>query len=223
MKKIITSTVFGMVCLILTCAITMQLKLEHTAGSQSEQTKLTDKLKDQIVKLNNENDKLNDKLEKMVLDLEHIRDEAAKNDSSSVSASELIKKYTIISGETDVNGQGVIIDYTINGTAYNTDIAKDLRDIVNELKNAGAEAISINGQRISALSSIEMVKNKIELNNVQIEGPYTIKAIGDAEIIYNSLTRPGGTIELIKTNKNMKVNINIDMVKNMKITKYSEI
>ena len=223
MKKFGKALVFGILCLILTFAITVQLRVSSLSESESSQTKITDKLKDEIFRLNDENVKLAEKFQNTTSELDDARNQAAQNDSSSKDTSELIKKYTIVSGKTDVTGQGIIIKYKPSDNEAKADIVKDLRDIVNEIKNAGAEAIEINNQRIVGTTAIEMVKNKIEINNVQIEGPYTIKAIGDAEIIYNSLTRPGGTIELIKTNKNMKVNINIDMVKNMKITKYSEI
>jgi uncharacterized protein YlxW (UPF0749 family) len=201
----------------------MQLKLEQTTGSHAEQEKITDMLKNQIVELNAENEKLVNKLQEMNNKLEQVRDSAAQNDSSNAEKSELIKKYTIISGETDVYGPGIVIDYKIDDNSYTADVATDLRDIVNELKNAGAEAISINGERFYETTSIEMVKNKIEINGTQLNSPYVIKAIGDAETIYSSLTRPDGIIEQIKSNQNMKVNLNIDIVESLKILKKSEI
>jgi len=76
-----------------------------------------------------------------------------------------------------------------------------LVDIVNELKNAGAEAISVNDIRIVATSSIEMEKNNIVVDGKRIARPYVIKAIGNSEIMNSSLIRPGGTIEYIRNNR----------------------
>lgn len=219
MKKLSTPIIFGILCLILSFAITVQLKVTNTSESTSSKTKAIDKLKDEVIILNDENNKLTNKLQNTTDDLAKIRDEAAENDSSSMEKSKLIKKYIAVAGYTDVSGEGISIKYIPTQDQYTADIAKDLRDIVNELKNAGIEAISINGQRLINKSSIEMVKNKIEINNVEITAPYIIDVIGNSEIINNSLIRPGGIIENIR---NTGVKITIELKDNIKINKFSE-
>lgn len=219
MKKISTPIIFGILCLILSFAITVQLKVTNTSESTSSKAKIVDKLKDEIIILNDENKKLTSKLQNTTNNLEKIRDEAAENDSSSIEKSKLIKKYITVIGYTDVYGEGVSIEYTPTQDQYEADIATDLRDIVNELKNAGIEAISINGQRLINTSSIEMVKNKIEINSVKITSPYVIDVIGNSEMINNGLIRPGGTIENIRSTG---VKINIKVKDNIKINKFSE-
>ncbi|MBP3501867.1 MAG: DUF881 domain-containing protein [Clostridia bacterium] len=219
MKKISTPIIFGILCLILSFAITVQLKVTNTSESTSSKAKIVDKLKDEIIILNDENKKLTSKLQNTTNNLEKIRDEAAENDSSSIEKSKLIKKYITVIGYTDVYGEGVSIEYIPTQDQYEADIATDLRDIVNELKNAGIEAISINGQRLINTSSIEMVKNKIEINSVKITSPYVIDVIGNSEMINNGLIRPGGTIENIRSTG---VKINIKVKDNIKINKFSE-
>lgn len=220
MKKISTSILLGIVCFILSLAITMQLKVTNTSESTSSKAKAIDKLRDQILILNEENSKLSFKLQTTTTDLKNIRDEAAENDTSSVEKSSLIKKYITVIGYTDVYGTGVSIRYIPTEDEYKSDIVKNLIDIVNELKNAGTEAISINGQRLINTSSIEMVKNKIEINNTEITAPYTINAIGNSEILNNSLIRPGGLIEILKADG---VQINIEKKDNIEINKFSDI
>ena len=217
MKKIGRSIIFGVLCFTLSFAITIQLKVSKSSESKSSQTKITDGLKDQVLSLNDDNNKLSEKLQKTSNELSSIRDKAAENDSSTVELSNLIKKYTILTGRTDVSGQGIVLKYKETNDKYITDIAKDLREIINEIKNAGAEAISINGQRLVETSSIEMVKNKIEVNGTEISSPFIIKAIGNSELINSGLIRPGGTIELIS---NAKIDLSIE--KNIKIEKYTD-
>lgn len=219
MKKLGTPIIFGILCFILSFAITVQLKVTNTSESTSSKTKEIDNLKDEIISLNNENTKLTSKLQSTTSNLEKIRDEAAENDISTMEKSELIKKYITVIGYTDVSGEGISIEYIPTKNQYKADIAKDLRDIVNELKNAGIEAIAINGQRLINTSSIEMVKNKIEVNDVEITAPYIIDVIGNSEMINNNLIRPGGTIENIK---NTGVKINIKIKDNIQINKFSE-
>ena len=207
MKKFGKALVFGILCLILTFAITVQLRVSSLSESESSQTKITDKLKDEIFRLNDENVKLAEKFQNTTSELDDARNQAAQNDSSSKDTSELIKKYTIVSGKTDVTGQGIIIKYKPSDNEAKADMVKDLRDIVNEIKNAGAEAI-------------EMVKNKIEINDTEVSENFIIKAIGDSNLMYSGLIRPGGTIENIRESG---VSIEINSENAIKINKYNEI
>ena len=220
MKKFGKALVFGILCLILTFAITVQLRVSSLSESESSQTKITDKLKDEIFRLNDENVKLAEKFQNTTSELDDARNQAAQNDSSSKDTSELIKKYTIVSGKTDVTGQGIIIKYKPSDNEAKADMVKDLRDIVNEIKNAGAEAIEINNQRIVGTTAIEMVKNKIEINDTEVSENFIIKAIGDSNLMYSGLIRPGGTIENIKESG---VSIEINSENTIKINKYNEI
>lgn len=220
MKKIGKALVFGILCLILTFAITVQLRVSSLSESESSQTKITDKLKDEIFRLNDENVKLAEKFQNTTSELDDARNQAAQNDSSSKDTSELIKKYTIVSGKTDVTGQGIIIKYKSSDNEAKADMVKDLRDIVNEIKNAGAEAIEINNQRIVGTTAIEMVKNKIEINDTEVSENFIIKAIGDSNLMYSGLIRPGGTIENIRESG---VSIEINSENTIKINKYNEI
>lgn len=220
MKKFEKALVFGILCLILTFAITVQLRVSSLSESESSQTKITDKLKDEIFRLNDENVKLAEKFQNTTSELDDARNQAAQNDSSSKDTSELIKKYTIVSGKTDVTGQGIIIKYKPSDNEAKADMVKDLRDIVNEIKNAGAEAIEINNQRIVGTTAIEMVKNKIEINDTEVSENFIIKAIGDSNLMYSGLIRPGGTIENIRESG---VSIEINSENTIKINKYNEI
>lgn len=220
MKKFGKALVFGILCLILTFAITVQLRVSSLSESESSQTKITDKLKDEIFRLNVENVKLAEKFQNTTSEIDDARNQAAQNDSSSKDTSELIKKYTIVSGKTDVTGQGIIIKYKPSDNEAKADMVKDLRDIVNEIKNAGAEAIEINNQRIVGTTAIEMVKNKIEINDTEVSENFIIKAIGDSNLMYSGLIRPGGTIENIRESG---VSIEINSENTIKINKYNEI
>lgn len=76
---------------------------------------------------------------------------------------------------------------------------QDLLLLVNELAAAGAEAISINGQRHIATSEIRRAGGMIVSNNVPIDRPYTILAIGDPPTLIGSLRMRGGVVEQLAT------------------------
>lgn len=207
MKKINKPLILCIICFLLSFAITLQVRLTNKSESNASREKISSDLKDKIFELSNDNEKLVKKLETVEKRLEVVRSGAAENDTSNKEKSELIKKYNAIEGKSDEKGPGIIIRYypnenKVNGeTVGNADITKDLLDIVNELRNAGAEAIAINNIRITNTSAIEMVKNDIVVDEVKISKPFTIETIGNAEIMNSSLIRPGGTIELIKRDR----------------------
>ena len=67
--------------------------------------------------------------------------------------------------------------------------------LVNELKNAGAEAISINDERIISTTSITCDGTVILINGNKISSPFTIKAIGSPALILGAIQRTGGLLE----------------------------
>ncbi len=74
----------------------------------------------------------------------------------------------------------------------------DLLRLVNELNAAGAEAVSINGQRLIATSEIRSAGNFIDVNLTRVSDPYHILAIGDPEKLESSLKIKGGLVETLK-------------------------
>jgi hypothetical protein len=117
---------------------------------------------------------------------------------------EKIKKYNVLLGATDATGQGVTItiaDANITNTMsslldpHNLIVHdKDILEIVNELKNAGAEAIEVNGQRIVENTAISCDGNVIVINGEKVSSPFTINAIGFPSRLA-TLNRPGGYLK----------------------------
>ena len=85
-------------------------------------------------------------------------------------------------GFTPVAGEGIRIQ--LDNAAYSDPDTEHIRDsdlalLVNALWSAGAEAISINGQRISARTAIRISGTAIEVNSIGIAPPYVVQAIGN--------------------------------------------
>ncbi len=94
-----------------------------------------------------------------------------------------------------------------------------MQELVNELILAGAEAISINGERITNLSDITNINIDDEIfilvNQKRVTSPYTIKAIGDAKYLESALTLK--TVGFVTRHPNAKV----EKQSNMVINKYT--
>ena len=156
--------------------------------------------------------------------MEKERQVSISSDDASVEKQEELKKLNTYLGLTDVEGEGMIItlhDNTASKIGTSADIIHDgdLRAIVNELKNNGVEAISINGQRIVPTTTINCAGTVIQVNSEIVGSPFVIKAIGDQNRI-NNLTRPGGYLELLQ-NKYGFSNIETKKSDNIVIEKYN--
>lgn len=75
---------------------------------------------------------------------------------------------------------------------------EDLLKVINELWAAGAEAISINEQRLIATSEIRCAGPTLSVNNTRYSPPYEIRAIGEPQTLENSLKMRGGVIETLQ-------------------------
>lgn len=220
MKKFFKPVIFGVLCLILSIVVTIQLRVTSTSGSKSSMQRRTDKLKDQIFSLNDQNSKMQLELQQSTEKLDKARNRASQNDENNLEKSNLISRYNTFLGNTDVYGSGVIVTYNPKKGDDVFDTAQILRSIVNELKNVGVEAISINRHRVVPTTAIESVKNKIEVNGSQINSPYIIIAIGDSSMIENSIGRPGGIVDVINASGS---SIKVEQMEKIEINKYNDI
>ncbi len=76
--------------------------------------------------------------------------------------------------------------------------AEDLLKIVNELRTGGAEAVAVNGHRLTETSEIVTAGQHIVINKVPVKGPYVIHAIGPADEMKTTLGLRGGVVEYLQ-------------------------
>lgn len=216
MSKRKIAIILAIMCFMIVAAILIQIRTIEGINSPVLKGVYDDNLRDEVLKWKDKYDTSASNLEKAEKKLEKVRQKATKNDENFSSKEQSIKKYNTILGLTDVNGEGV----TINILAKQLDegTKEYLDNIINELKNAGAECISINNQRLIWSSAISCEGNVIKVNLEKIESPFVIKAIGDTRLLYGALVRPGGYIELLNSN-----GIKTEVIKssNIQIQKYN--
>jgi len=126
-------------------------------------------------------------------------------------------------GLTDVKGPGIIIklDDALARQSNNTQFLiihdQDVRIILNELKKAGSQAISINGERIISTSEQVCAGPTILINRNRYAVPYIINAIGDPDILYEGLSMCERIGLMIKDN----IRVEIKKTKEIIVPKYS--
>ena len=223
-KKII-SIILGIMCLALTLGIVVQIRTIKSTNSTIGQNQEANDLRDEILRYKERYDDKFKELETAEKELEQEREKATQNDTELKEAQQKITEGNKITGMTEVTGPGVIITLSDGkGVATSTlnpsqlivhDL--DVLSVVNELINAGAEAISINDQRWVLTTAISCRGNTIDINGERIGAPFTIKAIGLPEYLAG-LERVGGYLEYMKQDG---VGVKLEKSNSITIPKYS--
>lgn len=225
-KKQIAITL-GIMCFLLTIALCVQIKTMNSASPTVSQTLADNGLRDQVLRMKEKYDNAYRELENAQKELEEIRQAATQNDTTAEAKQQELKENNMLLGKTDVVGDGVEIiledaNVTNTGTSLNPSFQiihyDDIQLVVNELKNAGAEAIEINGQRLVNTSSITCEGNIIKINGERIGSPFTIKAIGSQSRLYGALRRAGSILDSISMYGNRA---EVQKVDNIFISRYT--
>lgn len=95
----------------------------------------------------------------------------------------------------------------------------DILRIINDLKKAGAQALSINGERVLPLSKIKCSGATITVNDTTYGQPFIIKVIGNTDSLMASIISPGSYADLIKEGYGIYVDVQIKEVVEVKSIK----
>jgi uncharacterized protein YlxW (UPF0749 family) len=127
------------------------------------------------------------------LDLRHrtetARDAIANGRGSLVEAERQLSQLKVFAGMSAVSGGGITV--RIDGSFDE----RALSDLVNELRNAGAEAIAVNSVRVGPRSWFGATPDRVlTVDAVAVRGPFQVRAVGSTEVMYIAMTRTGGII-----------------------------
>lgn len=228
MKKKQIAITLGVMCFVLTVAISIQLKTVKNSNSTAAQSFINDGLRDEVLKWKERYDNAYQELLDSEKQLTQIRAQATQNNTTANAKQEQIKENNMLLGTVEVKGNGLEITLADNNAAATglIDPSKvlvhydDLLQVVNALNNAGAEAISINGQRVITTTAITCEGNVIKVNGEKISSPFTIKAIGSQGLLLGAMTMAGGYLDILE---DWGVIVNVKTVDDLTVEKYNGI
>ena len=223
-KKMI-AMVLGIMCLLLTAGIFIQIRTVKNNNSTVSNNYEENNLRAEVLKYKERYDNKYKELEKAENELEKERENSTKNDGDLKGKEEEITNGNKIIGLSEVTGSGVIVTLTdskkdISSSLNPSELVVhdlDVLSVINELKNAGAEAISINDQRLTPNSGIICGGNIIDVNGEKVGAPFVIKAIGLPEQLA-ALNRPGGYLVRLKE---YSIGVEFKKSNNITIPKYT--
>lgn len=221
----------GMILLLLGTIISSQT-IRHI---QVEKSRIPETRQlDQLVILLKETKNKKIDMEKQLAKLrQQVHDMDTKSLPAGLSNPQLQRLYQI-AGLTSVKGFGIEIKLVDGSTAdksfqgYSQDNnlinndglihSDDILKIINELKAAGATALSVNNQRIITTSEIVTAGSSIMVNQARIIPPYVIKAVGPADTMISALKMRGGIAEFLEA---FGIQVSISKKSDITVTPYT--
>jgi uncharacterized protein YlxW (UPF0749 family) len=178
------------------------VQLHGQAGGSELQSKSAQELTSIVANQNTENDRLRLEVSSLQTQLGELTADRANGATSVDQLEAELGRIRAWAGLDPIAGLGVRI--TVSGEID----AAAVDDLLNELHNAGAEAIAIGGLRVVSRTSISGVPGALDVDGFLLRDPFTIEAIGKPETLVGSLTRVGGIIaQLSATNPSATVDV----------------
>lgn len=213
--------------------ITLQIRTINKSESEILKLKRENELRDEINQWKDMYNLSSSKINELNQKIEEYR--VASSKSSEIVA--LIKKelddMTLLAGLTSMKGPGIeiILDDTkaleqimLDAGYYDPNVYvihdTDILLVINELRAAGAEAISINGQRITSNTEVRCVGPVVSINTARIAAPFVISAIGESDHLYSALNLRGGIIDNIRQDN---IDVTIEKKNEIIVPEYSNV
>jgi uncharacterized protein YlxW (UPF0749 family) len=155
-----------------------------------------------VANVSTRNDQLRSEVADLGRQLESIVAAQARGDTSAGQLREDLVRIRIWSGVDAAEGQGVRV--VLRGPAT----AKVLADLLNELRNAGAEAIAVGGVRVVPATIAGGAPGAVSVEDTLLEDPLEVVAIGNAATMTGTLTRAGGLVaQELATNAGLGIEV----------------
>jgi uncharacterized protein YlxW (UPF0749 family) len=186
MRRPLAQISIALVALLLGVLVVAQLH-SQSSGSQLE-TLSAQELTVLVANLNTRNDQLRTEIAGLDEEARALQVAKARGDTSLDQLGQDLARVRGWAGLDAVEGVGVRL--TVAGPLP----GQAVEDLVNELRNAGAEAIAIGGVRIVPGSVVAGPPGGLSVENTGLTDPFEIAAIGDPQVLTGTLTRTGGVI-----------------------------
>ncbi len=141
-----------------------------------------------VASLNSGNEQLRREISSLDQELRSLNDDRARGETSVDQIRRDLDRVRSWAGLGRVSGPGIVI--TVAGRIE----AAGVEDLLNELRNAGAEAIAVGEVRVVPASVVAGPAGGLSIENTALDDPFEIRAIGSPETLTGSLTRVGGPI-----------------------------
>lgn len=182
----------GLLCALLGFAFVVQVQQNRSDGLSSLR-------QDELVRILDEVTQRTEELEDQAAELRAQRAELATGSdtrrAAREAATERAAQQGILAGRLPAQGPGVLL--TVRDPDRRVP-ALVLYNVLEELRNAGAEAVQVNDQRVTASTYVVDTVDGVSVDGTLLEPPYRWVAIGDPDVIIPALNMPGGALAVVR-------------------------
>ena len=214
-EKIVLYFTIFLMCVMLFCIVFMQFKTVSQTNLMDIINMNEEELIKEAVSWQNKYYQVNNQLEDTNQKISEYEENIYNNKESVDLLTREQEESAKLVGKTNVEGEGIVITLEDNEEQQIT--SNQLLNLVNELKIAGAEAISINNKRIINSTDIVDVNYVIMMEGKKISSPYEIKAIGNQTYLSSTLNAKQG---LVSTYRETGISITMEEMNEVQIPKY---
>jgi uncharacterized protein YlxW (UPF0749 family) len=228
MKLNQTSFFVFIASIVMGILISMNLDLSNKNFSVVLDSKQYKEASEEKVRLYGELSSIRKQYEQNLKKLNKYNDSEVTNTEILEEIEKENKTNSILLGTKETTGEGVAITLadgkSFSGTITDSNTLSglivhdsDIRSVVNALRNAGAEAISINGQRLLSTSEIYCWGPFVRINGVSLCQPFYINAIGNSEVMSNYLDKEEPSLSILKIRG---VQVKLEVSNKIKMSQY---
>lgn len=198
----------GQLVLALAAAVVGFLLIGQAEGAPREATPLEAESEGDLARiladLNAEADALQNEIAELKVQLNELRRSSENEASAAAAAEEQLRSLQVLAGTVPVTGPGVVVSIHDPNELITYDA---VIDVVQELRDAGAEAIAVNDQRIGASTAFAERDGRIVIDGVAIRSPFRVAAIGQPATLDGGLKIPGGAVDTVSAVKGVRVEV----------------
>lgn len=200
--------IIAVVCLVLGVVLAVQFRIVQGSTITLLPNQKSSELSNELKRIQEEKENLLRELARLEQKLGDFQNSASMENVMIKNLNEELDRYRIIGGFRDVKGPGIVVtvDNPPKDANFNAEVNivyeyELLLSLINELNAAGAEAISINDQRLISTSEIRSAGNAININAVPQQPPYIVKAIGNKDTLEGAINQVFGIVSILRDHR----------------------
>jgi uncharacterized protein YlxW (UPF0749 family) len=157
-----------------------------------------------LASLTTEADALRDEIGSLKLRLLTLQTSTQRDETAAQAAEDQLRTLAVLAGTVAVTGPGITITVRDPRGSVGFDT---LIDIVQELRDAGAEAVGVNNRRVGVTSAFGERDDAILLDGAELQAPYRVTAIGQASTLDGGLKIPGGGVDSLNALRDVEADV----------------
>jgi uncharacterized protein YlxW (UPF0749 family) len=189
-----STAAIALACGVLGFLLVTQLRAGESLGTQLEGEREED-LATILANLSAESDRLQSEFTDLRLTLLAFEESAERDGLAMRNLERRLQDFSILAGVVAAEGEGIVLTVDDPRGALGPE---HLVDTVQELRDAGAEAIDVNGVRLVVSSAFTVRNNRLLVDGTPVTSPYRVAAVGPAETMARALAIPNGVVDTLE-------------------------